>query len=222
MSSDQPEGQNQGSDPAKPAGEPGAYTQEIKHQQVSARVPERIGRGVFSTGALVLQGPHEFVIDFVVRIAMPHQIASRVVLPFSLIPSFIQAMRENLANFTKRFGPPPSLPTPPPNSPVPTIEEIYDQLKQPEDAMTGCYANAVMIAHTPSEFCFDFITNFYPKSAVSARVYLSAPQVPRFLDTLTRSFDQYQQKLRQMQQSQQQPPQQRPPEGPVPPPSSIL
>ena len=219
MSADQPEGQNQGSDPAKPAGEPGAYTQEIKHQQVSARVPEKIGRGVFSTGALVLQGPHEFVIDFVVRIAMPHQVAARVVLPFSLIPSFIHALRENLANFTKRFGPPPALPTPPPNSPVPTIEEIYDQLKQPEDAMTGCYANAVMIAHTPSEFCFDFITNFYPKSAVSARVYLSAPQVPRFLDTVTRSFDQYQQKVRQMQQQQMQP---RPPDGPVPPPSSML
>jgi hypothetical protein len=216
-----------GQQPPHPAGDqPGAYTQEIKHQQVSARVPEKVGRGVFSTGALVLQGPHEFVVDFVVRIAMPHQVAARVVLPFSLIPSLIHALRENLANFTKRFGPPPALPTPPPNSPVPTIEEIYDQLKQPEDAMTGCYANAVMIAHTPSEFCFDFITNFYPKSAVSARVYLSAPQVPRFLDTLTRSFDQYQQKVRQvqqqMQQQQLQPPPPRPPEGPVPPPSSIL
>ena len=149
MSTDQNENTG-GPDAPKPAGEPGAYTQEIKHQQVSARVPEKIGRGVFSTGALVLQGPHEFVVDFVVRIAMPHQIAARVVLPFSLIPSLIHALRENLANFTKRFGPPPSLPTPPPNSPVPTIEEIYDQLKQPEDAMTGCYANAVMIAHTPS------------------------------------------------------------------------
>ena len=73
--------------------------------------------------------------------------------------------------------------------------------------MSGCYANAVMIAHTPSEFCFDFITNFYPRSAVSSRVYLSAPQVPRFLETLTRSFQQYQQKLQQAQ---------RPPEGPPP------
>ena len=224
MSTDPQEDQNQKSDPPQPAGEPGAYTQEIKHQQVSARVPEKVGRGVFSTGALVLQGPHEFVLDFVVRIAMPHQIASRVVLPFSLIPSFIHALRENLANFTKRFGPPPSLPTPPPNAPVPTIEEIYDQLKQPDEVLTGCYANAVMIAHTPSEFCFDFITNFYPRSAVSSRVYLSAPQVPRLLDTISRSFDQYQQKVRQMQQQMQQQPQPRPPatDGPQPPPSSML
>jgi hypothetical protein len=126
---------------------------------------------------------------------MPHQVAARIVLPFSLVPSLIQALRENLNNYQKRFGPPPALPTPPPNTPVPTIEEIYDQLKQPDEVMSGCYANAVMIAHTPSEFCFDFITNFYPKSAVSSRVYLSAPQVPRFLETLTRSFDQYRQKV---------------------------
>jgi hypothetical protein len=188
-------GQNDQSGQPQPTGEPGAYTQEIKHQQVTARVPEKVGRGTFSTGALVLQGPHEFVIDFVIRIAMPHQVAARIVLPFSLIPSLIQALRENLNNYQKRFGPPPALPVPPPNTPVPTIEEIYEQLKQPDDVMSGCYANAVMIAHTPSEFCFDFITNFYPRSAVSSRVYLAAPQVPRFLETLTRSFDQYRQKL---------------------------
>lgn len=211
MSTEPQEGENQPSGTPQPGSEPGAYTQEIKHQQVTARVPEKVGRGVFSTGALVLQGPHEFVIDFVIRIAMPHQVAARIVLPFSLIPSLIQALRENLSNYQKRFGPPPALPAPPPNMPVPTIEEIYDQLKQPDEVMSGCYANAVMIAHTPSEFCFDFITNFYPRSAVSSRVYLSAPQVPRFLETLTRSFEQYRQK--------QTPRSPMPPEGPALPPT---
>jgi hypothetical protein len=211
VSADSPEGSNQPpGQPPQGGGEPGAYTQEIKHQQVTARVPEKVGRGIFSTGALVLQGPHEFVLDFVLRIAMPHQVAARIVLPFSLVPSLIQALRENLSNYQKRFGPPPALPTPPPNTPVPTIEEIYDQLKQPDEVMSGCYANAVMIAHTPSEFCFDFITNFYPRSAVSSRVYLSAPQVPRLLDTLTRSYDQYRQKIQT----------QRPPDGPALPPVS--
>jgi Protein of unknown function (DUF3467) len=195
VSSEPQEGQNPEPGAPQPTGEPGAYTQEIKHQQVTARVPEKVSRGIFSTGALVLQGPHEFVIDFVIRIAMPHQVAARIVLPFSLVPNLIDALRVNLNNYQKRFGPPPPLPAPPPNTPVPTIEEIYDQLKQPDEVMSGCYANAVMIAHTPSEFCFDFITNFYPRSAVSSRVYLSAPQVPRFLETLTRSFDQYRQKL---------------------------
>ena len=45
------------------------------------------------------------------------------------------------------------------------------------------YANAVMIGHGPHEFSFDFITNFYPHSAVSARVFLSAGQVPRLYES---------------------------------------
>ncbi len=51
-----------------------------------------------------------------------------------------------------------------------------------------------MIAHTPAEFCLDFISTFYPRSAVACRVYLSAPQVPPLLNTLTRSFQEYQKK----------------------------
>jgi len=31
---------------------PGAFSQQVQHASVSARVPEKIGRGVFSTGAL--------------------------------------------------------------------------------------------------------------------------------------------------------------------------
>ena len=185
--------------------EPPAFSQEIQHSQVSARVPEKVGRGVFSTGAMVFQGPHEFVIDFVLRMAQPHQIAARVVLPISIMPSMIGALRENLNNYQSKFGPPPPLPAPPPGVTPPPIDEIYGQLKLPDDMLSGVYANAVMIAHSPSEFYFDFITNFYPRSAVSCRVYLSVPQVPGFLHTLTRSFQQYQQKMQQIQQQQRPP-----------------
>lgn len=203
MSSEHPKG------PDDPKRGPSAYTQEVQHQQVTARVPEKVSRGVFSTGSLVMQGQHEFVIDFVLRMAQPHQIAARVVLPPSIMPSFISALSDNLAKFTAQFGPPPALPVPPQPVQPPPIEEIYDQLKLPDEQLSGVYANAVMIAHTPAEFCFDFITNFYPKSAVSCRVFLSAPQVPGFLNTLTRSFQQYQQKI--AAQQQQRPPEQRPP-----------
>jgi hypothetical protein len=197
-------------DPKKPpqSGEQG-YTQEIQHSQISARVPEKVGRGVFSTGAMVFQGAHEFVIDFVLRMAHPHQIVARVVLPPSIMPNVINALRDNLNNYTSKFGPPPALPTPPVPPTPPPIEEIYSQLKLADDLMSGVYANAVMIAHSPAEFYFDFITNFYPKSAVSSRVYLSAPQIPGLLNTLSRSFQQYQQKL--AQQQQQRPPENRPP-----------
>jgi hypothetical protein len=206
MNLEQPSGPEE--NPKKPQ-QPGelGFTQEIQHSQVSARVPEKVGRGVFSTGAMVFQGAHEFVIDFVLRMAHPHQIVARVVLPPSIMPSIINALRDNLNNYTSKFGPPPPLPAPPVPPAAPSIEEIYSQLKLPDDQLSGVYANAVMIAHSPAEFYFDFITNFYPRSAVSARVYLSAPQIPGLLNTLSRSFQQYQQKLAQ----QPRPPENRPP-----------
>ena len=65
-----------------------------------------------------------------------------------------------------------------------------------------------MIVHSPAEFCFDFVTSFYPKSAVSARVYLAVPHVTQLFDSLSRSYEQYVQRVQQNQQ----PP--KPPETP--------
>ena len=171
------------------------FTHEVRYSQISARVPEKVGRGVFSTGVMVVQGPNQFVIDFVQRMTQPEQIAARVILPLSIIPSVIGALNENFQRYTNTFGAPPPLPTPAtPPQPMP-LEEIYSQLKLPDDLLSGVYANGVRISHSPAEFCFDFITNFYPRSAVSCRVYLSAPQIPGFLKTLHRAFQQYQHKL---------------------------
>lgn len=180
--------------PPEEKGPPLSFSQEVHHSQVSARVPEKVGRGVLSTGAMIFQGPFEFVLDFVLRVAAPHQIVARVVLPHPLMPSFIAALRENLGGYTSKFGPPPPLPMPTNPPAPPPIEEIYSQLKLPDELMSGVYANAVMIAHTPSEFAFDFITHFYPRAAVSCRVYMAAPQAPGLLHTLSRSWEQLQQK----------------------------
>jgi hypothetical protein len=69
-------------------------------------------------------------------------------------------------------------------------QEIYDELKIRDEILSGSYANAVMIGHGPYEFSFDFITNFYPQSAVSARVYMGAGHVWRMLDSLKQSWEQ--------------------------------
>ncbi len=92
-------------------------------------------------------------------------------------------------------------PVPPQSTPKPTgfqdagarrpsAQEIYDDLKIKDELLSGAYANAVMIGHGPHEFSFDFITNFFPNSAVSARVFLSSGQVPRFYDSLKGTWDQ--------------------------------
>ena len=77
---------------------------------------------------------------------------------------------------------------PPPRRP--TAQEVYDDLKLPDDLLNGKYANAVMIGHGPNEFSFDFITNFYPQSAVSCRVFVGAGQAPRLLDSMRTAWDQ--------------------------------
>ena len=71
-----------------------------------------------------------------------------------------------------------------------SAQEVYDDLKIKDELLSGSYANAVMIGHGPHEFSFDFITNFYPHSAVSARVFLAAGQVPRLYDSLKGTWDQ--------------------------------
>jgi hypothetical protein len=74
-------------------------------------------------------------------------------------------------------------------------QEIYDELKIRDEILSGAYANAVMIGHGPYEFNFDFITNFYPQSAVSARVYMGAGHVWRMLDSLKQSWEQLRPRL---------------------------
>jgi hypothetical protein len=73
---------------------------------------------------------------------------------------------------------------------------VYEQLKLPDEMLGGGYANLVMIRHTAEEFCFDFIANFFPRSVVTNRVYMSAGRVPPFLDTLCTSLQRFQQRLK--------------------------
>ncbi|MCX5659765.1 MAG: DUF3467 domain-containing protein [Planctomycetota bacterium] len=202
--------------------DPGFITGELRHSAVSARVPEHVALGVFSTGAIVIAGGTEFILDFLVRMSRPHQVVARVILPHAVVPQVIHALRDNVARYTESFGAIPELPKPDTQS-RPSIQEIYDDLKLPDEVLSGTYANGVMIGHTPAEFCFDFFTNFFPRSAVSCRIYLSAPQVPRLLDAVTRTYNDHQRRVaaaqaqqhqQQQQQQQQIQPQQPPPPAP--------
>ena len=89
-----------------------------------------------------------------------------------------------------------------------SVQEIYDDLKVRDEILSGAYANAVMIGHGPHEFSFDFITNFYPNSAVSARVFLAAGQIPRLFESLKGTWEQMRARM------QQPPPDRQPPQPP--------
>ena len=126
-----------------PAGQP------PRPQHISARVPDAISPGVFSSGVLVMTGNTEFVLDFVQNLGQPAQVAARVVLPHATMPQFIEALKKNLELYANRFGTPPDMPRPQPPARKPSIQEIYDDLKISDETLVGAYANGVMIGHVP-------------------------------------------------------------------------
>lgn len=217
---------------------------QVRYSQVSARVPEEIGTGEFASALMVMTGPFEVVLDFILRLSEAPRVVTRVVLSPAVIRQFVKALKQNIANYEQNFGPlphpprvvqapaetdaesnpePPSAdpetpadasgpteegegPAPPPWSThppgeellepslvppaPPNIEQIYDELRLPDSLLSGRYANAVLIRHSGTEFCFDFITNIFPRSSVSARVYMAAANIAGLLDSLRRAIEQ--------------------------------
>ena len=164
---------------------------QVKVSGATARVPDSVGRGLFSTGAIVMLGQHNFVLDFVQQFGSPPQLIARVIMPHAVLGQFVQALEQNLGMFTEKFGSPTPIPRPE-NQPKRTIKEIYDNLKLPDEELSGSFAEAVMIRHSAAEFCFDFITRFFPHASVSRRVFLSSGQVPPLLKALKANWDQLQ------------------------------
>jgi hypothetical protein len=215
-----------------PGASPDPYTQDIRHTSISARVPEKVNRGVFSTATMILQTSEEFVIDFLSTIAPPQQVVARVVLTPTTFAQMIAALRANISKYEQQLGrlglhervslppaqpaeaeaatappgggePPPTpstaaedhAPRRPPEAPAPPrIEDLYDQLKLPDELLGGVFANVVMIRHTTEEFCFDFIANFFPRSVVTGRVFFAAGRVPSFLEAMSSALRKYQQR----------------------------
>ena len=187
VSSTDPAGEEPPTDPQQ---QQPPQVEAFSHSPVAARVPERIGRGTFCTGQVILDGPKEFVVDFLQGLTRPFQVVQRVVLAPSTAAELADALRKNVEMYTQKFGPPPVVPGPA-NPRRPTLAEVYENFRVPDEMLSGSYSNSVLVGHSPTEFFMDFITGFYPTSAVSARVFMSAPQVPRFITALSASLDQH-------------------------------
>jgi len=227
-----------------PPGDPGghSYFQNFHHTPIGARVPEKVGRGVFATALMVLQTNELFVLDLLSMTSQPQQVVGRIIMTASSFSQFLTALRLNVKHYESEIGPlkarlPPTHPTfhpmpggpgpggivaggatdgiggeaggpPPPqpggdmmpetpkshtmSSPPAPITELYEQVRFPEDLLGGAFANAVMIRHTPEEFCFDFISSLYPRPIVVSRVFAAAGRVPSFIDAMAGSLERYQ------------------------------
>ena len=79
MQPDQPQPPDGGQGPGgEKEGGSAVFSQPFHNQPVAARVPEKLARGMFTTGVLVQDGPNEFVLDFLQTLSRPPQITARV------------------------------------------------------------------------------------------------------------------------------------------------
>jgi hypothetical protein len=217
--------------PGNDPNQPHSFYQNFQHTPVGARVPEKVGRGVFSSAVMILQTGDLFVLDFLSIMVQPQQVVARVVMTASSFSQFLVALRANVSKYEQHLGPllahsppgqtpaagqvPPSPGAHPaqpfsstaavasasageqsaPAKPAPgqvNVADVYQDLKFPDDLLGGVFANAVMIRHTPEEFCFDFISNLFPRPAVVSRVFAAAGRIPSLLETMGGSLGRYQ------------------------------
>ena len=115
-------------DPSQPS--PAQPNPNENTPPVRARVPDHVAEGCFSSGAIVMTGPSEFIVDFLQTVGRPHRVAKRVIVPHAVMPQFVDALQTNLNLYKNRFGDPPQPPAPnPPPEKRPSPQEIYDDLK---------------------------------------------------------------------------------------------
>jgi hypothetical protein len=193
----QPPQNPQNQNPPEPAPQqPVEKYEQIQFSSRSARVPEKVARGVMATDVLVLWGPNEFMLDFVQALAKPTVVARVVTLPHAL-EQIVNALKENYKGYTTSYGNPPQMPKAAPNERPRSLQAVYDDLNIGEEMLSGTYANGVMVRHTPAEFHVDFITTLFPQPAVSSRVYIAAPRMTVVIDRLISSLAQYQKAMEQ-------------------------
>src|ERR1700727_1534398 len=70
--------------------------ENFSHSSVAARVPEKVAKGIFCTGQVILDSPKEFVIDFLQGLTRPYQVVSRVVMTPQTIAELSDALQKNL------------------------------------------------------------------------------------------------------------------------------
>lgn len=184
--------------------------QDIQHTMVGARVSEEVSRGVFANSAIVLEIQGLFAVDFLLTAVHPRQLVARVFLARAQFAELVAALRTSLAMFDKAFGRPVAAcpcaaqtsnfvsqgssvgPAGPTGAGEQTLEEVYGQLRVSDKTLEGSMANYAMIRHTAHEFCLDFVTNVYPRSTLTSRVFVAAGRVPALLETLAGAWERFQ------------------------------
>jgi hypothetical protein len=91
------------SQPGDPGGH--SYFENFQHTPIGARVPEKVGRGVFASALMVLQTNELFVLDLLSMTSQPQQVVARIVMTSTSFSQFLAALRVNVKHYEKDIGP---------------------------------------------------------------------------------------------------------------------
>lgn len=170
-------------------GEPDHTSQTIRRRNHTARMPKGVIHGVYGSTITVLHTPTEFVLDVLQTLSPPARLATRVVLPPTVMQRLVVGLGQAIEQYEARFGPLPAPPKPPDDQPRTALEDLYNELAYADETLSGTYANTVRLNFNQSDFCLDFIASFLPHASVSARVYMSAAQTKRALESMRKAVD---------------------------------
>jgi hypothetical protein len=92
---------------SSPSGDPGGHPffQNFQHTPIGARVPEKVGRGVFATALMVLQTNELFVLDLLSMASQPQQVVGRIIMTVNGFSQFLAALRVNVKHYETEIGP---------------------------------------------------------------------------------------------------------------------
>ena len=79
---------------------------EKKKSQIKIEIDENIGKGEYSNFAIVTHSPAEFIIDFISILpgVTKSKVKSRIVMPPMHAKTFMQALKDNIDKYEKKFG----------------------------------------------------------------------------------------------------------------------
>ena len=77
-----------------------------KQHQIKIELDDQIGQGEYVNFAIVTHSPAEFIIDFISILpgVTKSKVKSRIVMPPMHAKTFMQALKDNIDKYEKKFG----------------------------------------------------------------------------------------------------------------------
>jgi len=177
--------------------------ERIHHDPPTALIPEKVGVGLFATEVVVFHSENEVAIDFIQGIAKPYRVVRRVIITEKVAKTLNDTLKtelqtnksknssyvENLKNKNTQEIENISSQESTDFQKKEKVDDIYSGLKMENNELNGFYANKILVNYGKDSFCLDFISNIYPKSIVTSRIFMTKNSVLELLNALNKIFN---------------------------------